>query len=448
MHIHISEPKMTNFWMGNSVRRCRDESGAISIIFAASLFALFGIIGMAIDGARTFGISSRTQASLDAASLATAQLLDTLSINDTEAEEKANIYFTGALRQHSDVGAAFEQPRIVIDQVNRIVKVSVDVVVPTTFSQVLGFASFKFTRESTVVYKRRAIELAMVLDTTGSMSELAADGISKMVAMQIAATDVISTLLQPGPSGQMQNRVALAPFAASVNVGTYLADVAEGQSVMADTCVIERNGVSTTDEPLTSLTRARVMATPGYGMSGAPADARYSCPAGVIQPLTNDLSKLQGEISGYLAEGGTAGHLGTAWGWNLISPNFASVFTGAHAPAAYNDRGTIKAVLIMTDGLFNTAYKTSDAAPLATQTAESLSEFAGLCAGMKVKGVIVYTVGFGLSKLNETDQKTAKDTLEACASGTANFFDPETGRQLQDAFANIAEKLQSLRVSG
>jgi hypothetical protein len=323
------------------------------------------------------------------------------------------------------------------------------VVVPTLFAGVVGFNEFRFKRESLVVYKNRGVELSMVLDVTGSMASNTPTGGPKIDAMKKAAKAAVTKLLDTSSGTINTNRIALAPFSASVNVGSFRGEVAAGLSFAGDNCVIERPGsAATSDDPITGGTRARVMQSAGYGQPGALPDARYSCPVPSILPLTNNEPQLIAQIDSYVPNGGTAGHLGMAWGWNLISPNFGSMFNGSSTPAAYNDTSIIKSVVIMTDGLFNTAYKSGDVTPAAPQVTESNADFISLCTNMKAAGVIVYTVGFGLAAEAEPGRTTAKKSLTDCASKPENFFDSATDAELDTAFDTIADQLTALRVSG
>ncbi len=110
-------------------------------------------------------------------------------------------------------------------------------------------------------------------------------------------------------------------------------------------------------------------------------------------------------------------------------------------PAPYNPKNTLKSVLIMTDGMFNTSYINGTGQDFSTMTSESYTQFASLCSAMKAKGVVVYTVGFGIAAGGLEQQ-----ALTDCASGTSNFFLAADGNQLKDAFQKVARELTSLRV--
>jgi hypothetical protein len=310
----------------------------------------------------------------------------------------------------------------------------VDVDVPTSFGQLAGVPRFQFTKTSVAVYARRPIELAMVLDVTGSMNDF-----GKLSAMKGATKDVISTIIE---SPSSRSKIGLAPFSAAVNVGSFLASVANGQSIFRDTCVIERPGVAGQDDRApVGLARANVMTT---AKSGDDPDYHYVCPAAGIVPLTNDAAALRAAVDDYAASGWTAGHIGTAWGWYLLSPEWSGVW--GFSPAPYGTQEVVKAVLIMTDGVFNTSYKSGAAQSSTAQITESYDQFATLCRNMKDKGLLVYTVGFALSLEPEPGRTQALNALRTCASGSDYFFDADTNGQLLAAFQSIAERLNNLRI--
>jgi Flp pilus assembly protein TadG len=203
---------------------------------------LCGIIGLAIDASRAYSIAARAQSILDSASLAAAKVLDVAGATDQDVVDKANAFFAAHLAQHKDLGATFGTPLIVPHRGSQTVNVSVDVIVPTYFAGIVGKPQLTFTRESIVIYRTKGIELAMVLDTTGSMSENTKSGSVKLAVMKKAAKDVVANLLNTTPGTLNTNRVALVPFSASVNVGGYLPQVASGVSVRGDSCVLERAG--------------------------------------------------------------------------------------------------------------------------------------------------------------------------------------------------------------
>jgi hypothetical protein len=78
------------------------------------------------------------------------------------------------------------------------------------------------------------------------------------------------------------------------------------------------------------------------------------------------------------AGGMTAGHLGIAWAWYLLSPEWDRVWPSDSAPRAYNDPDHMRVAIIMSDGEFNTSYESANGG--------SEAQARELCDNMKAKG--------------------------------------------------------------
>jgi hypothetical protein len=173
-------------------------------------------------------------------------------------------------------------------------------------------------------------------------------------------------------------------------------------------------------------------------------DTRNNCPNGAaVTALSDDNGALKRAIGGLRSGGSTAGHLGTAWAWYLVSPEWSSVWPVASRPVAYGDKKTIKAVVLMTDGVYNTFGGQCDRSCSNTsgQARDSQRVAQQLCQNMKDKSVKVYSIGFKL------DDPRAENVLRECATSALTFYRAENGDQLLQAFRQIAEDLLRLRLS-
>ena len=438
--------------MLSSVIRLRnfvsDTSGSVAVIFAASVLVLLATAGLAIDTARFYDLSAKMQSSLDAAVLAGAKLLEDENSSASDIQTMAQTHFTQAMTSLGIKPKALTQLAVTVDRATDTVSATVSASVPTLFGSLLNLPRLtQIDQTSKVVYAMTPLELSMVLDITGSMNTN-----NKIADMKVAAKDVIDTLFQ-GALSDSSVRIAIAPYSASVNAGSLAASISAAPptsiicdmrgsnchdvaGVDVDTCVIERTGVNAATDaaPSGSDRLPNVPAIP-YG--------NYVCPPSTVIPLTgkSDVGLLKSIIDGYAAAGATAGHIGTAWGWYMLSPEWAGVLPAASAPKPYSDKTVMKAMIIMTDGLFNTSYLTGGNTPVATQMDESYQQFDTLCANIKAKEITVFTVGFDLS------DPRALGELQNCASGAANFFDAKTGADLKKAFGEIAARLTTMRIS-
>ncbi len=170
-----------------------------------------------------------------------------------------------------------------------------------------------------------------------------------------------------------------------------------------------------------------------------------------IMPLTNVPDEIANRIDNLEAYGSTAGALGTAWAWYMLSPNWSNVWTGTSAPGPYADVSAVssggrpklrKIAVLMTDGDYNTHRTDKDASPnMVSQNAKTL------CANMKAQGIEIFTVGFELDQLPATNRAMAIDTLQACGTDVNHFYNSIDENQLKESFRDIALKLSELYVA-
>jgi Flp pilus assembly protein TadG len=415
--------------MSHLKRAVGDTSGSVSIIFALSCTVLILGIVMSVDYARAVMVSQKLAVALDAAALAGAKLLDADGATDAAVQERAQNFFQNEIER---LGAGRVQLSTMsphVDRSSSSVTTTVDAKVKTYFGGFAGIPEINLRKTATVVYKMRKIELAMALDVTGSMSDVPpSDTRTKIESLQSSAKSLVAALFARSVNDS-NIRIALAPYSSGINAGTFASYVTGG--TLASGCVVERDGTNNATDAVASGGDAlRVM-----------VDTTY-CPVPSVMPLNgkSKQSDINTEINSFTASGGTAGHLGTAWAWYMLTPSWSSVFGSSHAPAAYS-QDVIKSVVIMTDGLFNTSYVSGYPGISASPVTESYTQFQNLCAAMKAKGVVVYTVLFGLV------DATAESNLKTCASATGNYFTAANGTQLQASFTEIADRLNSLRLT-
>ena len=165
------------------------------------------------------------------------------------------------------------------------------------------------------------------------------------------------------------------------------------------------------------------------------ADCRASGPV----PLTEDKDALKAHVQSLTANGGTAGHIGLAWGWYLISPSWNSIWPQASKPLDYDAKHNMKAVILMTDGDFNSYHPTAGKS--------SLRREQDLCHTVKAEPakITVYTVGF---QVPSNVQKTGdgRTILEYCATTPAYAFNASNGNELAAAYRSIAQSISELRI--
>ena len=110
------------------------------------------------------------------------------------------------------------------------------------------------------------------------------------------------------------------------------------------------------------------------------------CPAAGPFALSHNKTQIDHYINSLYAGGGTAGQQGIAWGWYLISEEWGDVFTGHGKPLSQSEPDVTKAMIVMTDGEFNSQFFNDQG--------NSTSQAKKLCDAIKADDVIVYTVAF------------------------------------------------------
>lgn len=227
------------------------------------------------------------------------------------------------------------------------------------------------------------------------------------------------------------------------------------QSVLfVSNCVSERAGSEAyTDAPPSS-------APVGFNYPSS----RAACPASETTALSSSRENLIEAIDDLKVEGTTAGQIGVAWGWYLVSPRFASFWGGSSAPAPHDTDKTLKVVVLMTDGEFNTPYcdgvvasdadigsyvGNSNLIRCPASNGDPFTQAVKLCNAMKAQDIVVYTVGFNLSSSRGgKGVDTAIEVMETCATVKAtHFHDTRSGADLKEAFKAIGRDITRLRIS-
>lgn len=331
------------------------------------------------------------------------------------------------------------------------------------------------------------LNIAMVLDTTGSMS---GSNMDDLKASAVKLVDVVRRIKNP------DSRISVIPFSNYVNIGmsrraeTWMDVPADGTTGSAPVCYPETH---TTRTGCTDATRTRyndgvpytqtyktgctTTSTPtgntvcppaptiewrgcagsrdnpenllaGAG-SGNPIGGAMNESCGVeILPLEKNLTTVDNKIKSLTASGSTYLPTGLIWGWRTLTPD--APFTEASTSTS----DTTKAIILMTDGA-NTMTQTSrhgsseDTYHFEYDVTDNSADddardrLLGICDNAKADGIAIYTVAY---KLPNAANKVY-DTLEACASNASAAFQAKNRTQLGKAFEDIGRSLQVVRLS-
>lgn len=446
------------------VRFLKSEDGAIGLMFGLTFTMMVLFVAGALDLSRWLSAKTDTLAAVDAAVLAGGRSLQVQSNDPAAAVAVAQRYYEENTRNLTGID---DQVQFVTAQNNTAVRAQGNAYIQTPFLNVIGIPRLPLIKaadgefaEAVVAAggnSQMSVEISLMLDITGSMC----DPCTKLSDLKLAAKDLIDIVVWQDQS-QYTSRVALVPFSEAINVGTaswtsgliksgsnsisFKDKSGKNRTFYRDSkCATERTGPQALSDALPA----------GTNLLGTFYDSNGTCnpTSGVIMPLTSDKSALKSAIDAYQASGATAGHLGTAWAWYMLSPHWAPKLPSASAPQPYsmlselNPRGQPKLrkiAILMTDGEYNTQYCSNGVSTsyASCSVQSSNTQARNLCTAMKAAGITVYTVGFQMP-----DSGSSVTTLQQCASDSTKYYNAENGDALRQAFRDIALQISTLHLT-
>lgn len=182
-----------------------DQRGNLAMIFALSLLPLSAAAGAAIDLNRAFIVQQRLERALDAAGLAVGAS-PAATIEQMQAMAQS---FFDANYNENELGVPGE---LMLTPGDGRMTLAATAELPTTVMKIVGFDSLTVGSEIEVIRESKALEIAMVLDNTGSM---AWNG--KIGALRTASEDLVSILFGDQDNPELL-RMSLVPFVTAVNI--------------------------------------------------------------------------------------------------------------------------------------------------------------------------------------------------------------------------------------
>lgn len=192
----------------SAARLRRDRRGSVAVFLGVALVPLVAAIGIGVDSARGYLVRSRLSQSLDSAALAGGRVMF-----ETYRDDDVKMYFKSNF-PNGYLGATVGEPIITSNADNEILTVKATATLPATFMRIFGKSSISVTASAQITRTNRGMELALVLDNTGSMSSS-----GKMTALKTAAIDLLNILYGPTHDTANNLYVSLVPFVAMVNIG-------------------------------------------------------------------------------------------------------------------------------------------------------------------------------------------------------------------------------------
>jgi Flp pilus assembly protein TadG len=367
---------------------------------------LIAMMGLAVDLSRVWLVRSRLQMSLDAAALVAARDIG----GGGTAANGLTLFWANFNRNSSStkvgyLGATATDPVVTATPggVTGSVKLASTATINPTLLGVLGIGPVTVSGAATAVAAASGLELALVLDNTGSMAG------SSMTSLIAASKTLLDILYGSSNDTQPKLWVSVVPFAATLNIGSthanWLVSGAIDQTpyrpskwmgcVMARTTTTAGVGDDFNDAPPSPghyFTPFLYAST--YNMYPTPAGIQYTTGSGSTrqthtywypgdndwqpatwQPTNNEPDASNNSVGPNLAcpslailpetaskaavlavtnkmvpvyRGGTIISLGLQAGWWTLSPNWRGLWGDPNLPLAYNTNRPIRSPLLPT----------------------------------------------------------------------------------------------------
>lgn len=399
-----------------------DRRGVVAVIFGLAVLPLILSVGVAMDYSRRGTTESKLQIAADTAALALAHEADALDEAALSAMAKKIV-----MANFGSVQGA-ELIEVVAVKGDGTVSVTVRAAMPTSFAGVLKIEKLPISVGASSVWGGNPIELALVLDNTGSMADSA-----KLETMQTAVHNMLNTLENPTAVAKGTLKIGIVPFTTQVKVSPSYqnADWVLDYKERSDMYAAQGNILAALFWKFMAGSQWQGClsdrAQP-YDVDDTPATSdatRYwadLCKVSALEqilPLTNDFAALRSKVDAMTANGSTNVTIGVAWG--MVALSSQRPLTEASAPGAVP--GLKKIMVVLTDGENTTG---SDAR---TKLA---------CQNAKAMGIEVFTI-----RVVEGNQSLLAD----CASSANHYFNVEDVGDLLPAFEAITAHISELRLA-
>jgi Flp pilus assembly protein TadG len=394
-----------------------DRRGGVAPIFALAIIPIIGLVGAAVDYSRGNAARTAMQAALDATALMLSR--DAAGMDPSQVSAKATSFFNAQFSRSEVTNVQANGVLSSPQQGSFILDVTASGTVPTTFTRLLGQQKLDISSSAQVKWGVKKLELALVLDNTGSMGNN-----GKLTQLKSASKNLLTTL-QTAAKQLGDVKVAIIPFDRTVNVGTGYAgqswidySVHSIQQAQWEGCVQDRDQpYDTQDTAPTTDFHTKFPAVQCSSLT-------------TLMPLTDifdttGFTNLNAKIDAMTASGNTNVTIGLVWGWHALTAG--EPLTQGSEPAPDKD----KVIVLLTDG-DNTQNRWSNSdSQIDPRTALA-------CANAKAANIKIYAVR--VIDGNAT-------LLRNCATKPSMYYNVNQASQLNSVFSSIAQNLANLRLA-
>lgn len=409
----------------------RDEGGNFLMLFGLALVPLLGVVGVAIDYSRASNARQALNAAIDSAALMAAR--DAQKLTDGQLRTRINDWIKDNLP--ADVKSEYTGATVTIDRKARTIKIEANAVVPTTISSVIGVSQLPVGTNSQSTWGTNKIELALVLDNTGSMSSS-----GKMTALKQASKDLIKIMKEASIDPE-QIKISIVPFNTQVRIDRGLKNEEWIRYGMTRKVNCDWWGNNCTTETLTKAVWAQSHGCiadrdQNYDVSDAGSYAAGTqqypatwCSQGSlaeVMPLTADWTALNDRVDSMTPVGNTNVTIGAVWGWATLSTD--APFTQAKPST---EPMLKKYMILLTDGDNTENRFTTNGNDIDARTKLA-------CTNVKAAGISLYTI-----RVINGDATLLKN----CATRPEMYYDVQNASQLSPIFKAIASEISAVRLT-
>lgn len=412
----------------------RDRRGNVAITFGVALLPMLLAVGTAVDYSRAASVRSSIQAAADAAVLAASR--DGMRKTDAELAVIARQFFDANFTPGSDVTITTFNPV----RAPNTVTLTVAGEVKTAVMGIAGVDAMPISTVTQSIWGSRIIEVALALDTTGSMLSN-----GKLTELKAAVKDLLS-ILNKASVETGDTRVAMVPFATQVRVAydgktvpswvDFVTDakMPAGQDTVEKKdwkgCITDRDmPYDTTDDAPHDVKKKKDDKALYIAVECQAANLS------TLLPLSDDLTSggaLYKAVDKMVADGNTNVTIGVAHAAAMLSPD------EPHAGAkAFGTDRLDKYMIVLTDGdntenRFSTKQSEIDArTKLACTNAKDNS-------GNPAKNIRIYSI-----KLIDGNAALLRD----CASEPSMFYEVKSAAELTPVFQAIGNEIAAIRLT-
>jgi Flp pilus assembly protein TadG len=398
----------------NSLRH--GEEGSITILALFVFLAMFLVAGIAVDAMRIEHERVRFQGAADRSALAATMLRE--NISGATPEQIVLAYM-----QAEGLGDMVRTPvEVIQNNGSRVVTVDVRARFPATFMRLMGIDETVVQTRSVAIEALASLrlEVVLVLDVTGSMGAMTANGRTRIENLRLAATDLVTQLLRDREPGEVA--LTIVPYAEHVLPPPGFLNFFVNLPIGTGACPDFTSYTSFLGSFLAPVLR-RNCATHSWR---------------TVRPYVHDVNTAVAIVQGLQANGTTSIDLGVRFGAmffdSSIRPAVQQLISNgavhpafANFPLALNERGVVRAMILMTDGENCCGARF----PVNVQDAQARA----VCDALKAERVLIYAVAF------EAPQRGI-DLMSDCAT-SPNYFFNTNGAGIADAFSAVATHIQT-----